>query len=239
MKTLSTFRTSPLAAALVVGGTLLLATVGCKRNEPTETTPAASATAMEPAPATTTASGMGAEPGAMTDDTGGMATTATTAMPMADATDTGMGTATETEITSGPITDAQFYAQAMKGDQKEIATGHMVASQSSNADVKRVANKIASDHEAYDKKIQAAAGSTATVPTGEIDASLQGKTGTDLDKAYADAMVADHQKDITAFENAAKNASTAQARKLASDALPTLRAHLKSAQDLQKKLASG
>jgi putative membrane protein len=63
-------------------------------------------------------------------------------------------------------------------------------------------------------------------------------TGKDLDKAYADAMVADHQKDIPMFENAAKNASTAKARDLASSVLPTLREHLKMAQDVQKKLAS-
>jgi putative membrane protein len=236
MKTLSTYGISPLAAALGIGMSLLIATAGCKRKEPTEAGgPAASATAAEPAPSTTTASNMGAEPGAMEAP----ATTATTAEPMGGET-TGMGTpAAATEITSGPITEAQFYAQAMQGDQKEIVTGQMVASQSTNADVKRLANKIASDHEAYDKKVQAAAGSGVSVPTGEVDASVQGKTGTDLDRAYADAMVADHQKDITAFENAAKNASTAKARKLASDALPTLRAHLKSAQDLQKKLASG
>jgi putative membrane protein len=226
MKTLSTFRTASLTAPMIMGGVLLIATAGCKRNEPAETAaPAASTTAMEPAPA-------GMEPAP--------AATSTTAAPMAGETETGMGTppAAETEITSGPITDTQFYAQAMQGDQKEIATGRMVASQSGNADVKRVANKIADDHESYDKKVQAAAGSSATVPVGEIDPSLQGLTGKDLDKAYADAMVADHQKDITAFENAARNASTAQARKLASDALPTLRAHLKAAQDLQKTLAS-
>jgi rubrerythrin len=52
-------------------------------------------------------------------------------------------------------------------------------------------------------------------------------------------MVADHQKDIPMFENAAKNASSAKARKLASDALPVLRDHLKRAQALQTKLASG
>jgi putative membrane protein len=72
-----------------------------------------------------------------------------------------------------------------------------------------------------------------------VDPSVQGKTGSDLDKAYADAMVADHQKDIPMFENAAKNASSATARKLASDALPVLRDHLKRAQALQTKLSSG
>jgi len=51
-------------------------------------------------------------------------------------------------------------------------------------------------------------------------------------------MVTDHQTDIPKFENAANNASTAEAKKLASDVLPTLREHLKMAQDLQQKMAS-
>jgi predicted outer membrane protein len=50
-------------------------------------------------------------------------------------------------------------------------------------------------------------------------------------------MVADHQKTIAMFENASTNASTDKAKKLASDALPTLRDHLKKSQDLQQKLA--
>jgi len=142
------------------------------------------------------------------------------------------------EVTSGPITDTQFYTQAMTGDQKEIATALMVTGQSTDDGVKKLANMIMGDHQSFDKKVQAAAGAGVTPPTGEVDSSLQGKTGKDLDKAYVDAMVADHEKDIAMFENAAKNASTPGARKLASDALPTLRKHLKSAQDLQKKMVA-
>jgi len=146
--------------------------------------------------------------------------------------------ATTSAVTSGPITDTQFYSQAMTGDQTEIATGKMVASTSSDADVQKLANKIVSDHEALDKKLKDASGGAAAAAAGTVDSNVQGKTGKDLDMAYVDAMVADHQKDIPMFENAAKNASSAKARKLASDALPVLRDHLKRAQSLQTKLAS-
>ncbi|HEX2597083.1 MAG TPA: DUF4142 domain-containing protein [Luteimonas sp.] len=141
---------------------------------------------------------------------------------------------------NGPVSDADFYAEAMKGDQKEINSAQLVEKSGSSADVKKLAKKIEADHAAYDKKIKAAAGSNATMPStaDTTDSSLAGKTGADLDKAYVDAMVTDHQTDIPKFENAANNASTAEAKKLASDVLPTLREHLKMAQDLQQKMAS-
>lgn len=226
MKPQTTLRQVPLAAALAFGSVLLVGMTACNR-KPAETTPPVSATAATPAPATmappaATTTAMGSDMGAA---------------PAASTSASAMGAASS-EITSGPITDTQFFTQAMQGDQKEIATGKMVTSQSSNADIQHLANKIMGDHQAFDKKVQSAAGSGVTPPTGQVDPALQGLTGKDLDKAYADAMVADHQKDIPMFENAAKNASTAKARSLASSALPTLREHLKMAQDVQKKLAS-
>jgi putative membrane protein len=234
----TTFNTKPrpLAIAWLVGGALLLALTACNRNKTAseDTNPAAAATV--PSPASTAM-----PPPATTVGTAGAATAMgdETAGNMSDASQpTTTGEATATDMTSGPITDTQFYSQAMTGDQTEIATGKMVASTSSNADVQKLANKIVSDHEALDKKLKGASGGAATASAGTVDPNVQGKTGNELDMAYADAMVADHQKDIPMFENAAKNASSAKARKLASDALPVLREHLKRAQALQTKLAS-
>jgi putative membrane protein len=234
----TTFNTKPrpLAVAWLVGGALLLALTACNRNKTASedtnpaaaTVPSPASTAMPP-PATTTGTAGAAT--AMGDETAGNMSGASQPATTPEAT--------TTEMASGPITDTQFYSQAMTGDQTEIATGKMVASTSSDADVQKLANKIVSDHEALDKKLKDASGGAATASAGPVDPNVQGKTGKDLDMAYADAMVADHQKDIPMFENAAKNASSAKARKLASDALPVLRDHLKQAQALQTKLASG
>ena len=237
MNTLPTFRKTPVATALVVGGALLIGLAGCnkKSDEATENAAPASATATAPAPASTAA-------GAMASDTSAMGTPASaisTAADMSGTTPAGAETAgMGADVTSGPITDTQFYTQAMTRDQEEITTAQMVAGQSTDAGVKALANKIIGDHQSFDKKVQAAAGTGVTAPTGTVDPNVQGKTGKDLDKAYVDAMVADHEKDIAVFENAAKNASTPDARKLASAALPTLHNHLKMAQDLQKKMVA-
>lgn len=254
MKIATVIRKTPLAA--LMGSVLLLAGTGCHKaaNEAASNTPPAASTAPSVAaattPTTTPATTTGNASGTMGNETAGTAgTTGSSAADMSGASATGSETANTTgmsgadntsALTSGPVTDTQFYTTAMTGDQEEIATGKMVASQTSNADVKRVANKIANDHQAFDNKVKAAAGSTVTPPatTGAaaVDPAVQGKTGKDLDRAYADAMVSDHQKDIPVFENVAKNGSTPTARKLASEALPKLRDHLKLAQDLQKKL---
>jgi len=239
MNTVPTFRKTPLATTFVIGGALLIGLAGCskKSDEATENAPPASATAAEPAPASTAAGGMASDTSGM----GTPASSASTGADMAGATPAGAGMAgmgMAADVTPGPITDTQFYTQAMGRDQEEIATAQMVAGMSTDADVKKLANMIINDHQAFDKKLQAAAGTGVTPPTGAVDSNLQGKTGKDLDVAYADTMVADHQKDIPVFENAAKNASTLDAKKLASGALPVLREHLKMSQQLQKKLGS-
>jgi putative membrane protein len=233
MKTLQSFSITPLAAALFLGGALL-AVSGCKGHDaddttaPANTPPAASTTA---APADTAAAN-----GGMASDTNAMGTpaaSATTAAPMP-------ATASADAMASGPVSETDFYQQALTGGQKEIDASKMEAKQGSSADAKKLANELVADHTALGKKVQAAAGSGVTPPASDAMATgdLQGKTGKDLDTAWADMMVSDHQKTVAMFENAANNASTDKAKKLASDALPTLRDHLKKSQDLQQKLAS-
>jgi len=247
MKPLTSLGTAPIAAALFV----LLAAAGCKNHDnaadqsatDTAAMPPAATTMAAPMPATTTAAN-GTMGSGMNDTTPGNAndasmagTTGSSASDMSGASTAGSNMAPATAGATGPVTDTAFYADAMKGDQKEINSSQMVEKSGSSADVKKMAKKIESDHTAFDKKVKAAAGSNVTPPStaDTTDSSLAGKTGTDLDKAYVDAMVTDHQAAIAKFENAASNASTAEAKKLANEALPKLRDHLKMAQDLQQK----
>jgi len=49
-------------------------------------------------------------------------------------------------------------------------------------------------------------------------------------------MVNDHVKDISEFERAASQATNADIKQFASEALPTLREHLKTARDVAGKM---
>lgn len=228
IRTTRTTRMAPLAAALLIGCGLL---AGCHRNEENAenaAAPPAAATVAAPAetmpPASTSAMPMPSTTAPPASATVGAPSTAGDASAMAGA------------ATSGPITDTDFYQQALSGGEKEIAASKM-AEKSSNAKVKELAKAIIADHTSLGDKVKAAAGANAPTPATPDTSALSGKTGADLDKAYVDMMVSDHQTDIPMFENASKNASTDKAKQLASAALPKLKKHLDMAQKAQASLS--
>ena len=164
--------------------------------------------------------------------------TAADTMPPAydDTADTGMD---GDMIATGPITDQQFYQQAMTTNQKEIAAGNMALQQAEDQAVKDYAQMLVDDHTAMNQMVVDQAGmADAATPAADpaATAELQGKTGADFDRAYIDMMVSGHEKAIAMVENAAQNASTEEARTLAANALPKLREHLERAQELQDQL---
>ena len=145
-------------------------------------------------------------------------------------------------IATGPITDQQFYQQAMTTNQKEIAAGNMAVQQAEDQAVKDYAQMLVDDHTAMNQMVVDQAGmADAATPAADpaATAELQGKTGADFDRAYIDMMVSGHEKAIAMVENAAQNASTEEAKTLAQDALPQLREHLQRAQELQQQLGGG
>ena len=77
----------------------------------------------------------------------------------------------------------------------------------------------------------------------EIDAKHQALhdrlaklSGKEFDRAYMDAMLADHREDVAAFQREAKS-SDADVRDFATRSLPTLEQHLASAQQIDRMVA--
>ncbi len=139
----------------------------------------------------------------------------------------------------GALLDTDFYQQALDGGRKEVAAASLASGSAQDPGVKSFADMLVADHTAMNQQVMAAAGqadAAAPAPDATATADLQGKTGADFDRAFVDKMVSDHEATIALFENAAQNASTDQAKSLAQGALPKLRSHLQTAQDLQAKL---
>jgi putative membrane protein len=175
-----------------------------------------------------------ATPGDTTPATGAMAGAATYpgTSPMADTTGA---------MANGPIQDSTFYQEALAGGRKEITAATMASTTAQDAGVKAFADMLVKDHTALNQQVMDASGmadAATPAPDATATADLQGKSGADFDRAFIDKMVADHQATIALFENAAANASTDQAKSLAQGALPKLREHLQTAQDLQAKLGA-
>jgi putative membrane protein len=158
----------------------------------------------------------------------------------ATATDSGAttGTGTGTTATAANLseTDRTFVMEAASGGMMEVELGRM-ASQAANSDrVKNFGNMMVQDHTNANNQLRAIASTkNITLPDTmmakhrkHID-MLKTKTGREFDRAYMSMMVTDHNEDVNKFQVASNNATDADLKSFATNALPTLRMHLDSA----------
>ncbi len=203
---------------------LLFVALACKKSENTTSTTDTSTTTTSATDTTVTTS---------TNDTSG--TSGTSGTP---------GTVTTgTTATTLSKDDQDFMTKAAQGGLAEVSLGSLAAQKGMSADLKSFANRMVNDHgKANDELKQLAQNKNFTLPT-DMDADskktqdeLNGKNGKDFDKAYMDAMVKDHEKDVKAFEKESKDAKDPDLKNWVSKTLPTLQDHLKMAKETQKKV---
>lgn len=170
------------------------------------------------------------------------ATTATMVQNDTTGTNTGTGSTGGTASTLADA-DKEFVMKAAAGGMAEVSMGNLAVSQGSSADVKSFGTRMVSDHgKANDELAELATNKGLSLPA-ELDAEhknkqdeLSKKSGKDFDKAYAAAMVEDHEKDVAEFEKAANSAQDADLKAWAAKTLPTLQDHLKMAKELKGKV---
>ena len=137
--------------------------------------------------------------------------------------------------------DHQFAHKAAMGGQHEVAGARFAAGKASNAAVKTLANKLVTDHTAANNELMKLMRTKRIAPEkdakGEPEA-WRNQAGAGFDRAYVDHVIAEHEKTITLFEDEAKNGTDAELKAWAEQKLPTLREHLKMAQDTKSKLAT-
>jgi putative membrane protein len=153
-----------------------------------------------------------------------------------------MGTA----LAQNDRTDMQFATTAAKGGIAEVALGQMAEKKAQSADVKAFGQRMATDHKKANDELNAAAKADGvTIPqglTGEHNADaakLSKLSGGEFDREYMKLMVDDHQKDIALFEKESKTGKDSHVKAFAGKTLPTLREHLKMAQDIESKMHGG
>lgn len=151
-----------------------------------------------------------------------------------------MNSAADMNTAAAGTVDSAFLTEAMKGDNSEVALGKIAQSKGASQGVKDLGNMLVTDHGAHKTEVAGIAQQNGVAVTDDImdeaktlETKLNGLSGAAFDKAFVDAAVEDHQKDIAKYEAQAKSADSTTAA-LANKTLPTLRKHLESAQKLQK-----
>jgi putative membrane protein len=135
--------------------------------------------------------------------------------------------------------DQDFAQKAATGGKHEVEGAKFAAGKATNAGVKSFANKLVKDHTAANnelKSLMKKKNITAAADDKPAAEAWRNETGAAFDRAFIDHAIAEHEKDIAAFEAESKDGSDADLKAWAGKKLPTLREHLKEAQDLKAKL---
>jgi putative membrane protein len=139
--------------------------------------------------------------------------------------------------------DKKFAWNAAVGGMEEVQLGQLAVQKASNPDVKSFGQRMVDDHSKANDKLKALASQKGvtlptTLPAAEkkdVD-KLSKLSGSAFDHEYMSMMVKDHKKDVSEFEKETKQARDSDLKSFAQSTLPTLRDHLKMAEDTYSKL---
>ena len=139
--------------------------------------------------------------------------------------------------------EKMFLTHAAQGSEAEIELGKLAQDKAADAKVKEFGARMQADHGKSLAELRALIAKKAiTVPGGlgphaALKNRLDKQQGANFDQAYMKAMVANHTKTIREFETASKS-NDADVKAFAAKALPTVREHLRLAQEINKGISS-
>lgn len=131
--------------------------------------------------------------------------------------------------------------KALEGNLAEQQLASLALTHAQRADVKEVAEMIKADHRKAETELRAAAGSSLPVTAlteehQKTKARLEGLSGGEFDKAFIDAMVADHEKTLKFYQNQAKVAPTQPLKDYFARTAPVIEKHLEHCRRVQNSL---
>jgi len=163
----------------------------------------------------------------------------------ADTTDPDTGNKTE-KAKAKPFSDDEFVILAGAGGMYEVALGKVAKSNAASEEVKKFGDRMITDHTKAGQDLAAAAKAANIGFPLKIFSDQQATLnqlaqirGPDFDRVYMKKMVADHKEDVALFERASKEAKNDKIKSYASKTLPTLKEHLKMAQQINAKVNGG
>ena len=145
---------------------------------------------------------------------------------------------------SGSLTfsDKTFMKKAAQGGMAEVQLGQLAAEKGSSDEVKKFGQRMVDDHsKANDQLKQLAASKGVELPTSlnSKDEATKNRlsklSGNAFDRAYMQDMVKDHTQDVSEFKKASQTAKDSDLKNWASQTLPTLEDHLKTAKSVSSE----
>jgi putative membrane protein len=145
-----------------------------------------------------------------------------------------------------PMPAQDFVNGAAQSDAFEIASGELVLTQSTDANVRRFAEQMIADHRKTSADLTAAAQASHLAPpppglSGDQQRSLSGlqsQKGQDLDRSFMTAQVNAHAAALATQQGYLAEGSDPNLRKVAQAAVPLIKGHLQMAKRLRVAMGS-
>ena len=131
--------------------------------------------------------------------------------------------------------DKSFMKDAAKGGMMEVEMGKMAQQKGKSADVKKIGGTMVADHTKANNELMAIAKKKG-VDLSKEKPSMKKLNDANFDKEYINAMVKDHQEDLSAFQAEAKNGSDADVKAFASKTSAVIQKHLNMVKAAQAKM---
>lgn len=146
------------------------------------------------------------------------------------------------KASAGKMDSAKFAKEAAVTDAFEIEAAKVALEKSRNDGVRRFAQHMIDEHTKMSAQLKAAA---ANQPAPEMDRThrqkledLRKESAANFDRKYIQMQVEGHQAALKLHDGYAKNGDDAGLKKVATEAVPHVQAHLRDAQNLQRQTAA-
>jgi putative membrane protein len=141
--------------------------------------------------------------------------------------------------------DSQFANKAAAGGMSEIKLGQLAVDKGRNSAVKEFGQRMVTDHAKANEELKKIASRTNIALPDTLTASdqslydrLSQLSGSAFDRAYARAMVKDHEDDVAAFQRESMEGKNTAVKEFATETVPTLKSHLQQAREMQKAVTT-
>ena len=154
----------------------------------------------------------------------------------------GQSTTAPNETATNPgAADKHFIQKAMEGGMAEVQLGQLASQKASADDVKQFGQKMVDDHTKLNDQMKPLAAKDGVTPPTQLSpkdqalaTKLEGLSGDQFDKAYIQAMVQDHKKDLHEFKKEAATTQDPGLKAAVSQGQTVIHGHLEMVEQLAK-----
>jgi putative membrane protein len=136
--------------------------------------------------------------------------------------------------------------KAANSGMAEVAIGKLAQEKAKNSDVKKLADRVVTDHTKANEELMRLARDTGINVSDRPDADHDSKvkhfrseSDKDFDREFIKHMVDSHTKGVDLFTRASSELRNEQLRSFAGKTLPTIKEHLEMAKRLQGQVGRG